>query len=127
MNKVVHFEIPAEDLDRANEFYKRIFGWQIKDVSMNGMTYFIATTVSTDSKNMPMEAGAINGGLMKRSKDVRSPVFAIDVDSIDEYTKKIKSAGGEVVMPKMQVGDMGYYAYVKDTEGNVFGIWETIR
>src|SRR3990172_8740152 len=100
MNKVVHFEIPAENLDRANEFYRKIFGWQIKDASMDGMPYFIAYTVATDSKNMPMEAGAINGGLMKRSKDVHSPVFAIDVESVDEYIKKIKSAGGKVVMPK---------------------------
>ena len=124
MDKVVHFEIPADDMERAKKFYSSIFGWRLRD--MPEMKYTTVTTVEVDEKQMPKESGAINGGLMERTKDVRSPVFAIDVDSVDEYAKKVEEAGGRVVMPKTKVGDMGFYAYVTDTEGNIIGLWQNL-
>lgn len=125
MNKVVHFEIPADDLDRAKKFYQNIFGWRINDVSQ--MNYSMVTTVETDEKQMPKEAGAINGGLMKRQAPGESPVIVINVPSVDEYVNKVEQAGGKVAMPKMQVGDMGLYARVADTEGNVIGLWQDLK
>lgn len=125
MNKVVHFEIPADDLDRAKKFYQNIFGWRINDVSQ--MNYSMVTTVETDEKQMPKEAGAINGGLMKRQASGESPVIVINVPSVDEYVNKVEQAGGKVAMPKMQVGDMGLYARVADTEGNVIGLWQDLK
>ena len=129
MDKVVHFEIPANDLNRAKQFYSSTFGWQLEDWPMpDGSVYVGARTVGVDeATRMPKEPGAINGGLMQRSADVPAPVLAMDVSSVDEYVKKVEAAGGKVVRPKMQVGDMGYYAYVADTEGNVIGLWETIK
>lgn len=129
MDKVVHFEIPADDLNRAKQFYSSIFGWQLEDWPMpDGSVYVGARTVEADeATKMPREAGAINGGLMQRSADAPAPVLAMDVSSIDEYLKKVEAAGGKVVRPKVQIGDMGYYAYVADTEGNVIGLWETIK
>ena len=70
----------------------------------------------------PKEPGAINGGLLPKDPTGTNPVIVIDVPSLDEHIKKIKSVGGKTVMPKMQVGNFGLYARVKDTEGNVTGI-----
>jgi hypothetical protein len=129
MDKVVHFEIPVDDLARAKKFYSSIFGWELQDFQFaEGMTYTGVRTVPVDEKTyMPKEPGAINGGMMQRSKDVHSPIITINVDSIDEYVKKIKAAGGKAVMPKGEVPDMGFYAYVNDSEGNVIGLWESLK
>jgi len=129
MNKVVHFEIPVDDLARAKRFYSTIFGWEIIDWPMpGGVTYTGVRTVPIDEKTfIPKEPGAINGGMTKRSKEVPAPIITISVSSIDEYVKKIEAAGGKAVMPKGEVPDMGFYAYVADSEGNVIGLWEDLR
>lgn len=54
-------------------------------------------------------------------------MITITVDSIDEHFEKVKEAGGEVVVPKGEVPEMGYYAYINDTEGNVIGLWEDLK
>lgn len=128
MDKVVHFEIPADDKERAKHFYASIFGWEFADMPMSGgMTYTMARTVAVDEKQMPREAGAINGALMQRTDAVRAPVLAINVSSVDETLAKITAAGGRMVVPKMEIAGMGYYAYAADTEGNVIGLWEEIK
>jgi predicted enzyme related to lactoylglutathione lyase len=58
---------------------------------------------------------------------MRNPVLVIDVPSLEASLKKIQKAGGKVIMPKQKVMDMGWYARVTDTEGNVIGIWENIK
>ncbi len=125
MDKVVHFEIPVDQLERAKKFYKSIFGWDLNDVP--GEDYTIIKTVATDERNMPKESGAINGGMMKRKVKGETLVIVIDVPSLDDYVNKITKAGGKVVLPKEKVMDIGLYARVTDTEGNVIGIWESIR
>lgn len=129
MNKVIHFEIPADDIDRAKKFYGSVFGWGLEDYPMpDGMKYTGLTTVSADEKtHLPTEPGAINGGMMERTKDVSAPVIAISVDSVDEYVKKIEAAGCRVVTPKKEIMGMGFYAYVTDTEGNVIGLWQDLK
>ena len=129
MDKVVHFEIPVDDLARAKKFYSSIFGWELQDYQFaEGMTYTGVRTVPVDEKTyMPKEPGAINGGMTQRSKEVSAPIITIHVSSIEEYIKKIESAGGKTVMPKGEVPDMGFYAYVNDSEGNVIGLWENLK
>ena len=125
MDKVVHFEIPFDDAARAQKFYKSVFGWKITEVPE--MNYHMVHTVDIDENRMPKEAGAINGGMYKRGENTaKSSVIVISVANIDDYIKKVKKAGGKVVAAKNQVGDMGFYAQVSDTEGNVIGIWEMI-
>ena len=125
MGKVVHFEIPVDDMARAKKFYK-IFDWQLEDIP--GMDYVGVRTTAVDSTTrMPKEPGAINGGMMQRSKELKGPTVAIEVSSVDEYIKKVIAAGGKEVMPKMEIPGMGYYAYVTDTENNVIGLWETMK
>lgn len=128
-NGVVHFEIPADDVERARKFYGGIFGWDLQDYPMpDGSAYIGARTAPVDeSTHLPKEAGAINGGIMQRNNNVKAPVLAINVASIDETIAKIEAAGGTSVMPKIEMGGMGYYAYATDSENNVIGLWEDIK
>jgi len=121
MDKVVHFEIPVDNAERAKKFYS-IFGWQT--LEFPEMDYIGVRTVPVDDKHMPVEPGAINGGMTKRSPHLKAPAIAIQVDSIDASIQKAIAAGGKVVMPKKEIGGMGYYAYISDTEGNTLGLWQ---
>jgi predicted enzyme related to lactoylglutathione lyase len=124
MRKVVHFEIPADDESRAREFYGSVFGWQVQE--MPEMDYTIMMTTPVDQQTqLPTEPGAINGGLMKRSADTPAPVLTVDVESIDDSLKHIEAAGGSTVKPRTEIPGMGAFAYFKDSEGNVVGLWET--
>jgi predicted enzyme related to lactoylglutathione lyase len=127
MGRVVHFEIPTDDVARAKEFYGSIFGWQLLDMQGEAMgEYTLTLTTPVDQETqVPTEPGAINGGLMKRSAETPSPVITIEVDAIDDALKQVESAGGTVVSPRSEIPGMGAFAYFKDTEGNVLGLWET--
>jgi uncharacterized protein len=122
LDKIVHFEIPADDLARAKEFYNSNFGWQLED--MEGMDYTIVRTVTVDEQQMPTEPGAINGGMMKRSSDTPSPVITINIDSVDDALKRVEAGGGSIIRPRQEIPGMGAFAYFKDTEGNTLGLWE---
>jgi uncharacterized protein len=128
MDPIVHFEIPVDDLDRARAFYA-VFGWNLQEWPMpDGSMYIGVHTTPIDEKTrQPLKPGAINGGMMKRTKDIKAPVFAINVSSIDAKVKQIEASGGKVVMPKVEMMGMGWYIYVSDTEGNVIGLWEDAK
>jgi uncharacterized protein len=122
--RVVHFEIPYDDGDRARSFYKEIFDWQL--VSMPEMGGYTLVMSGPSSDQGPSEPGFINGGMLSRSDAVTNgPVIVVDVPSIEASLEKITGLGGTVVAPKTPVGDMGFAAYVTDPEGNVIGLWET--
>ena len=120
---IVHFEIPADSMKRAIDFYQNLFGWQFVQVGEGDMEYWLIMTVPVDDKGMPTEPG-VNGGMMKRVMPEQTPVNYISVESIDEYAKKIEELGGQVVVPKMPVPGRGWFAHCIDTEGNAFAIWE---
>lgn len=129
MDPIVHFELPAKDLDRAKKFYSSIFGWNLQDWPMpDGTTYVGVHTTPIDEKTrMPLKPGGINGGMVLRDKIIQAPIFAIQVDSIDERIKQVEAAGGSVVLPKKDIMGMGFYAYIKDLEDNVIGLWEDLK
>ncbi len=124
MDKVVHFEIPAANLNRAKKFYQQTFDWKLTDYPE--MQYVIAHTGAVDKKNMLKEKGVINGGMMKKSATVKAPSLSIQVDNIDTAMAKVKKAGGKLIKGKMKVGEMGWMCYFKDTEGNVLSLWQNI-
>jgi uncharacterized protein len=126
MRKVVHFEIPAEDLDRAKNFYGSVFGWDLQTVPMEVGEYTsVRTTNVDDQTQQPTEPGAINGGMFVRDERLTTPVITIDVDGIDDALKQIEAEGGSTVTPRTAIPGMGAFAYFKDPEGNVMGLWET--
>ena len=121
--RVVHFEIPFDDGDRARGFYKELFGWQVME--MPEMSYTIVSTGPSGDQG-PTEPGYIGGGMLSRQQAATSgPVVVIDVDSIDEPLQRSSQMGGSTVVGRTPVGDMGFAAYFTDPEGNVIGLWET--
>lgn len=118
---VVHFELPADDEDRAREFYKAIFGWTFQ--VMPEMEYSLALTTPLDDHGRPAVPGSINGGLFRRG-DLTAPVVTVDVEDIDAALRQIAARGGSVVRDKMEVPGSGWNAYFKDPEGNVVGLWQ---
>ena len=129
MDKVQHFEIPVDDIARARKFYEGAFGWGTMDFPMPGMQYVGLHTGPVDEKNMGKEPGFINGGMFQRNPKfpLKGPTVAITVENIDAAINKVKVAGGTVMMEKMEIADMGLYAYIKDTEGNIIGIWQNLK
>jgi len=117
MPRVVHFEISAEKPERAIKFFEKVFGWKITKWE-GPVEYWLITT---GKENEP----GIDGGLAKRTESDVSTVNTIDVPSLDEYVKKVKSNGGTIVTPKHAIPGVGYIAYFKDTEGNMFGMMES--
>src|SRR5512141_288965 len=119
--RVVHFEIPFEDQDRASTFYADAFGWTMNPLPE--MRYVLATTGPSD-QGPPSEPGFINGGLLERGLPVGGPVITVDVEDIDATLEKVEELGGTTVSAKQAVGEMGFSAYFKDSEGNLMGLWQ---
>ncbi len=118
---VVHFELPADDQNRAREFYSSVFGWDFQ--VMPEMEYSLAMTTPMDEQGRPAVSGSINGGLFRRG-DLTAPVVTVDVDDIDEALAQIAARGGAVHRGKMEVPGSGWNAYFTDTEGNIVGLWQ---
>jgi hypothetical protein len=112
MPRVVHFEIPADDPDRAVKFYEEVFGWEINRWE-GPVDYWLITSGE--------EEAGINGAITGRDQ-LKSTVNTIEVPSVDDCTEKIVGAGGKVVTPKMAIPGVGYHSYCMDTEGNLFGV-----
>jgi predicted enzyme related to lactoylglutathione lyase len=121
-DRVVHFELPADNLERAQEFYRDAFGWAI--TPMPEMSYTSLGTAPTDENGMPSEPGAINGGMLQRQDRLTHPIVTIAVDDIEQALARVERLGGKVVRERFPVGDMGFAAYFADTEDNVVGLWE---
>jgi predicted enzyme related to lactoylglutathione lyase len=117
MDRVVHFEIHADDPSRAIQFYEDVFGWEIR--RWDGPSeYWLVTTG-------PDERPGINGGILRRQDPSASVHNTIEVKNLDQAIHKIKQNGGTVVVAKIAIPRVGWLAYFKDTEGNMFGIMQT--
>ncbi|MGZ4936155.1 MAG: VOC family protein [Halobacteriota archaeon] len=114
MSKVIHFELPADDPQRAVEFYEKVFGWTI--TKWEGPNDYWLITAGPDD-----EPG-INGAITPRNMPDQVTTDTIGVESVDDAVKKIEEAGGAVKMPKQVIPGIGYIAYCTDTEGNLFGV-----
>jgi predicted enzyme related to lactoylglutathione lyase len=123
MSRVVHFEIQADDLERAKAFYAEVFGWSFEDYGQfTGSTYWGIVTGPDD------EPG-VNGGLLKRpvpapaaGQGTNAFVCTVSVTDYDHTETRILTHGGQVVLPKMALTGMAWQGYYLDPEGNTFGI-----
>jgi predicted enzyme related to lactoylglutathione lyase len=118
MNTIVHFDVPADDIERAKKFYIELFDWKIEKVP-GPLEYCSIST--TDEKGVQ----GIGGGMGKRGEPNQRIVNYVGVSSVDEYLAKVEQLGGKVIMPKTTVPGFGYLAVCLDTENNVFGLWQT--
>ena len=124
--RVVHFEIPFDDGERARSFYTEAFGWDTQ--SMPGMGYTLVTTGPSSPAEGPSEPGFVNGGMFSRDAwpgGAPAPVITIDVDDIETALTRVEELGGKTVLGKQPVGDMGWSAYFTDSEGNTIGLWQS--
>ena len=117
MSRVIHFEIPAAEPERAAAFYKQVFGWSIEKWP-GPMEYWMVTTGADG-------APGINGGLLKKQAPTTATTNTIGVDSVEKAIAAVKSAGGKLVIPKTPIPTIGYFAYLEDTEGNLFGVLQS--
>lgn len=124
MNRITHFEIHADNPERAATFYTNVFGWEIKKWEGGFMEYWMIMTAPQESK----EPG-INGGMVRRKGPtpeedacVTAYVCTVVVENIDTTAKAIEKAGGTLALEKFAIPGMAWQAYYKDTEGNIFGI-----
>jgi predicted enzyme related to lactoylglutathione lyase len=121
MPRPVHFEIHAADPQRAIRFYETLFGWTFQ--RWGEQPYWLVMTG---------DAGpGINGGLLPRrggppadGAAVNAWVCTVEVDDLDAYMAKAEKAGAQVALPKTAIGEMGWAGYVKDTEGNILGMFQ---
>jgi hypothetical protein len=118
MGRVVHFEIHAQDMDRAQRFYTDVFGWEVQKFD-GPIDYRLLNTG-------PNTEAGIDGALVERRLDgdgdaVIAFVCTVQVDDIEATEGKVKDAGGEQVVDRQEIPDVGQLSYFKDTEGNVFG------
>jgi uncharacterized protein len=125
---IVHFEIPADDVERARKFYSTLFGWKIEkiEVKKDGepMDYWMIS-ISTKKEDSSEKSSYLEGGLIKRQHPQQPNLNYISVTSIDEYSSKVKELGGKVVLPKTEITDYGFFAVCMDTENNAFALWES--
>ena len=117
MPTIVHFDIAADDPERAKQFYEALFEWKIEKLPGPVPYYLIATTDLTG------EAG-VGGGMAKRTSPDQNITNFIGVHSVDEYITKVEKLGGKVIEGKWTVPGWGYLAVCLDTEQNLFGLWE---
>jgi predicted enzyme related to lactoylglutathione lyase len=121
MPRVVHFEIHAENPERALRFYSAVFGWQF-DKWAGPMDYWLIRTG-------PDEERGINGGMVRRmglapvdDQAVNAYCCTVMVPSVDDFVARATSLGATVALPKMAIPGVGWLAYIKDTEGNILGL-----
>jgi len=120
MARVVHFEIHAEDCHRAKRFYESVFGWTI--TAVRELDYWMIRTG---------DGPGIDGGMIQRrgpapqpGQAVNAHVCTIGVDNIDASVKAALDAGATMALPKMAIPNVGHVAYLVDTEGNIFGVFQ---
>jgi hypothetical protein len=113
MNRVTHFEIPADNPEKSMKFYGDLFGWQFS--KWGEKDYWLIATG---------EGRGIDGGLMAKSHPQQPATNVIDVENIDEMCAKIEGAGGQIVVPKMPIPTVGHLAYFKDPDENIFGVMQ---
>ena len=131
MNRVIHFEIHSSNPEELAKFYTNVFGWEIKEWEMPGLKlenrFWYILTAPKESKDIGINGGLVvrKGEKPKGGETVNAFVCTIDVPNVDEYIKKILDNGGTIALPKMAIPGMAWLAYLKDVEGNIFGIFES--
>ena len=122
--RVVHFEVPYDDADRARAFYSDVFGWAIQPVPE--FDYNFVQTGPAEESGMPSEPGYIGGGMFQRGAEIGKPIITIEVDDMTKALSAIAARGGAAVGEVLRVGEMGLAAYFTDSEGNLMGVGQSL-
>ncbi len=123
---IVHFEIPADDVEGLTKFYGSLFDWKIAKTEVGvppGMDYRLGETVPTDERGVPTRNG-INGAIYGRQEQATKLTYYIQVESVDGYGQRVTYLGGSVVGEKTEIPEVGWALFVTDPEGNPLGLFE---
>jgi predicted enzyme related to lactoylglutathione lyase len=115
-NRVIHFEIPANQPEALTKFYGELFGWKFQKAPIPGLEYWLCDTGSNGT--------GINGAVMQRQNEQQPWMNYVDVASIDAAIEKATKLGAQVALPKMPVPGVGAVAAIIDPQGNICGLWE---
>jgi uncharacterized protein len=124
MPTVQHFEIPADNISRAQEFYKKVFGWSMQKASNSEnpeKDYWHFETQDDDGNK------GLSGGMMKRQAPEHTVTNYITVSSIEQYQSKIEQHGGKIMIKKTEIPNMGFFTIFTDSENNMFGLFELAK
>ena len=113
---VVHFEIPATDVERLSKFYSDVFGWKFEKMPMGQMSYWMITTGPQNK--------SVNGGMMQRMSPQETPRNYINVEEIDSAIASFVAAGGREAVGKQEVPGFGWSYIGIDPEGNMVGLFQ---
>ena len=122
---LIHFEIPAINVEKLKQFYEEVFGWKILEYP-GPIDYWLIQTVPVDANGMLLRPG-VNGGMYKKQQPDIKPINYFAVESINDYLAKIQKLGGKVISPKQEVPDIGWVAAAMDPEGNQFALIEPMQ
>jgi predicted enzyme related to lactoylglutathione lyase len=120
MPAVYHFDIPIDDANRAQQFYRNVFGWDMKKVENQVDPKVELWMCETEDENGKK---GVTGGMMKRDTLPTVTNYVL-VNSIDQYISKINKSGGRVTVQRTEIPNVGFYAMFLDSENNLFGLFE---
>lgn len=120
-DRVTWFELPADNVKRASEFYRQVFDWHTPAEAV-GEGAILAQSALIGGSVHPKEKGTINGGILPRTKTFDRPHIVITVEDLDEKINQVVAAGGSVVQPRHEVNEVMAFAIIRDTEDNHVGI-----
>ena len=122
---LVHFEIPANNVEKLKAFYEEVFDWKIVQAT-GPIEYWAIQTVPVDANGMLLRSG-VNGGMYKKEVPESKPVNYFAVESISDFLAKIEKLGGKVTQPIQEVPEIGWIAAAEDPEGNLFALIQPIK
>ncbi len=116
-SRVVHFEIPSDDPEKAAQFYTAAFGWEIHKWD-GPQEYWLVDTGEGER--------GIDGGIMRRGGPFDRVTNTVNVDDVDAATRRVQELGASLIGEKMTIPDIGYLQYAQDPDGNMFGMMQPI-
>ena len=122
MNTIEHFEIPAKDVNKLKSFYEKLFDWKINHISVGGIDYWTIQTSPVNEEGNPING--INGGMYQKADENNQPVNYVTVKDIDESVKLAEKLGASVLSGKQEIPGVGYFAVLRDPEGNQIALMQ---
>lgn len=119
---VSHFEIPANDPERAARFYREVFGWSVEPLPWDRPYFKVRGSAAASGSGRE----GIDGGITEAGGGLEHPLLMIHIEGeeLETVLERIVAAGGRVDLPVTRVGEMGRWARFRDAEGNLLGLWQ---
>jgi predicted enzyme related to lactoylglutathione lyase len=128
VDPVTWFSIPAQDTDRAMDFYSDVFGWKAQPLTEEAdaiFDYNVVVNSPGDKDFVPERTGRVNGCIVKQATGISTPVVLVEVDDLEDSARKVVAAGGTVASDRIKMKSLnGDFMLVRDPEGNMIEIFE---